>query len=432
MAWRMKYEKYASKPLERISCDTFRAYTAPITKNEKGPDMTRRADDARILIYSHDSFGLGHLRRCRTIAHALVERYKGLSVLILSGSPIIGSFDFKARVDFVRIPGVIKLHNGGYTSLALHIDIEQTLKMREAIIYHTAESFRPDIFLVDKEPPGLKGEVRSTLKLTKSLGAVNILGLRDVMDDPVLLQQEWERKNVEPVLQEDYDEIWVYGPRQMGSPLQGVGVATEIEEKLRYTGFLKRELPTDLQRPLAVKPEKPYILVTTGGGNDGEEVVDWVISACEQHTVDYNVLIVLGPFMPIELQEQFQQRVEQLAHVELLLFDNSLEFLINDAEGVVAMGGYNTFCEMLSFNKRALIIPRTKPRREQLIRAQKAALLGLVSVLRGDGERCSKAMAKALNALPHQSLPSEHLQPGMLEGLDSVADFVWQHIQHAE
>jgi predicted glycosyltransferase len=35
-----------------------------------------------------------------------------LSVLILSGSPIIGSFDFKSRVDFVRVPGVIKLKNG--------------------------------------------------------------------------------------------------------------------------------------------------------------------------------------------------------------------------------------------------------------------------------------------------------------------------------
>jgi predicted glycosyltransferase len=28
--------------------------------------------DKRVLIYSHDSFGLGHLRRCREIAHALV------------------------------------------------------------------------------------------------------------------------------------------------------------------------------------------------------------------------------------------------------------------------------------------------------------------------------------------------------------------------
>jgi len=41
--------------------------------------------DRRVLIYSHDTFGLGHLRRCRAIAHALVQPDPGLSVLILSG-----------------------------------------------------------------------------------------------------------------------------------------------------------------------------------------------------------------------------------------------------------------------------------------------------------------------------------------------------------
>ncbi len=90
----------------------------------------RRLGHARILMYSHDTFGLGHLRRCRTIAHALVEHFKGLHVLIISGSPIAGAFDFRARVDFVKIPSVIKLYNGEYTSIARHIDLQETLEMR--------------------------------------------------------------------------------------------------------------------------------------------------------------------------------------------------------------------------------------------------------------------------------------------------------------
>ena len=113
----------------------------------------------RVLIYSHDSFGLGHLRRCRAIACALVEQFPNLSVLILSGSPIIGNFDFPARVDFVRIPGVIKLRNGEYTSHSLDMDVEKTLELRSAIIRHAASIFDPHIFIVDKEPLGLRGEV---------------------------------------------------------------------------------------------------------------------------------------------------------------------------------------------------------------------------------------------------------------------------------
>ena len=135
--------------------------------NGHGPRGPGADDQAqyRVLIYSHDSFGLGHLRRCRTIAHSLVAHHKKLNVLILSGSPILGRFSFRSRVDFVRVPGIIKRRNGEYTSLNLDFHVEQTLALRASIIEHTARVFRPDLFLVDKEPLGLLGEVRSTLAL---------------------------------------------------------------------------------------------------------------------------------------------------------------------------------------------------------------------------------------------------------------------------
>ncbi|TMV44578.1 hypothetical protein FGG78_41350, partial [Thioclava sp. BHET1] len=158
--------------------------------------MKRRFEDARILMYSHDSFGLGHLRRCRTIAHALVEDYRGLNILIISGATIAGAYDYRSRVDFVKIPSVIKLRNGEYTSLESHRDLSETLKMRQSIIFHTAQSFEPDIFIVDKEPMGLQGEVEETLTYLKTRGTRLVLGLRDVMDAPHLLDAEWKRKDL--------------------------------------------------------------------------------------------------------------------------------------------------------------------------------------------------------------------------------------------
>jgi predicted glycosyltransferase len=96
-----------------------------------------------VLIYSHDSFGLGHIRRCRTIAHALAEAIPKLKVLIVSGSPIIGSFDFKTRVDFVRVPGIIKLRSGDYVPLGAHGSIQSTTALRSSLIRETATSFEP-------------------------------------------------------------------------------------------------------------------------------------------------------------------------------------------------------------------------------------------------------------------------------------------------
>ncbi len=76
----------------------------------------------RVLLYSHDSFGLGHVSRCRTIANAIVEADQSVSVLILSGSPVVGSYEFRSGVDFVRIPGVVKIDTGDYDSANLRIE----------------------------------------------------------------------------------------------------------------------------------------------------------------------------------------------------------------------------------------------------------------------------------------------------------------------
>ena len=384
---------------------------------------------ARILIYSHDSFGLGHLRRCREIAHAIVEDNPDASVLILSGSPIIGNFEFRSRVDFVRIPGVIKLRNGEYTSLKLPLAIEQTLAMRAAIIRHTAEAFQPDLFLVDKEPLGLRGEVRETLSYLNGLGVPCILGLRDVMDDPVALAEEWRRKQTVPALVDCYDAIWVYGLPNICRPLDGLDLPASVERRMVYTGYLPRDATADAPKVRLEKIRTPYILVTVGGGGDGEAIIDWVLRAYESDPdLPYPALLVLGPFMGSDHQNDFLDRADQLHNVEAITFDAHIEGLMAEAVGVVGMGGYNTFCEILSFDKRALIVPRTVPRLEQYIRARHAAELDLVRMLADDGVRPARKMATALRGLPQQPLPSAGVIPGLLEGRRNVAKLVRQWV----
>jgi len=377
---------------------------------------------ARVLIYSHDSFGLGHLRRCRTIAHALVARRKALSVLILSGSPIIGSFDFRTRVDFVRVPGVIKLRNGEYSSLSLHMDIGEVLRMRASIIQHTAEVFAPDLFIVDKEPLGLRGEIQGTLETLKTRGTRLVLGLRDVMDDPALLAEEWERKNALSALDTLYDDILVYGLPQVCDPLEGLGLSTSIRRKMTYTGYLESAPPDDSPGiPAATALPEPFILVTPGGGGDGEDLIDWVIGAYESDAnLPHPALIGFGPFMRPRRREQFRMRIARLHRVEAITFDARFENLMARAAGVVAMGGYNTFCEILTFDKPAVIVPRRRPRREQTIRASRAEQLGLVRMLSDERGRDRGAMAAALRAIASQPRPSDVVVPGLLEGLDNI------------
>src|SRR5829696_348662 len=387
-----------------------------------GPPFSRQSL-ARVLIYSHDTFGLGHLRRSRAIANALVSERPGVSVLIISGSPVIGNFEFGSGVDYVRIPGVTKLPDGDYRSLNLNVSIDDATELRETIILQTAETFRPDVFIVDKEPTGFRGEVVPALERLQQRGCRLVLGIRDVMDEPALLASEWERKGAVEALCRYYDEIWVYGLKDFYQPLDALELPPEVARRLTYTGYLRREVPQKSALSRYPKLTKsPFILVTTGGGGDGDELIDWVISAYEaEPELELPALIVFGPFVNRDRRRGFLERIARNSRLDAIAFDTKIELLMEKAAAIVAMGGYNTFCEILSLDKRALIVPRTHPRLEQHIRAVEAERLGLVRMLSEHrGMRDPRLMATALRALPDQQRPSDVYIPGLLDGLDAI------------
>lgn len=386
-------------------------------------DITR-LEHVRILMYSHDTFGLGHLRRCRAIAHAIVEQFKGVSVLIISGSQIAGAFDFRARVDFVKIPSVIKLYNGQYDSIGEYIEIEEILEMRKLIIQRTAEVFQPDIFIADKEPLGLKGELVPTLEMFQERGTSCVLGIRDVMDSPRLLKKEWEENKIIEQIERYYNRLWVYGPKDFWDPLTGFDISESLSERIRYTGFLDRDQPSSSHMEAATLPDR-YILVTAGGGGDGSVLMEQVIAAREHDpTLDFPLVMVLGPFMNTENRERIRQRVSQLKNVILVDFDNRMEVLIQNAEAIVGMCGYNTFCEAMAFDKKALFVPRMVPREEQYIRAKRASELQLCQMLTPDEAAQPSIMAQKLRDLPNMDLPSKRLSREDMTGLTSVCEDV--------
>ena len=395
--------------------------------------MTGTTRPKRVLLYSHDSYGLGHVSRCRTIANAIVEADSSMSVLILSGSPVIGSYEFRSGIDFVRIPGVVKqIDTGEYDSANLRVGVEHTMEMRTRIIRDTADIYRPDLFIVDKEPLGLRGEVLPALELLKARGVPLVMGLRDVMDDPAQLAAEWEHKNVVPALRDLYDEIWVYGLPHLCNPMAGIELPRSVTHKTVYTGYLRRDLPlhADIPHELEDNPG-PFILVTTGGGGDGVELIDWVLRAYEADpNIPYGAVIVFGPFMSAVARESFKERAARFSNLRTLTFTNNLGALMDRAAAVVSMGGYNTFCEILSFDKKAVIVPRTRPRLEQLIRAEAARHAGLVEMLDPDLSRDPLVMATALRQLPQQGLPSDAIVPGLLDGLPNVCRLVARSIAH--
>ncbi len=394
-------------------------------RTDSGSSLVTSQRGARILIYSHDTFGLGHLRRSRALANAIVEDRPGTSVIIISGSPVIGNFEFGSGVDYIRIPGVTKLPDGDYRSLNLNVNLDEAVGLRQALILQAAKAFQPDVFIVDKEPTGFRGEVVPALDYLQATGCRLVLGIRDVMDEPTLLVPEWERKGARAALIRYYDEVWVYGLKDVHQPLRALDLPEDVESRITYTGYLRRDVPPTPSLTKYPKITKqPFILVTTGGGGDGDDLIDWVISAYEADPdLEQPALILFGPFIDRDKRRSFVERIARQPKLDVMSFDNKIEWLMKKADAIVAMGGYNTFCEAMSFDKRTLIVPRTKPRLEQYIRAVEAERLGLVRMLSDYKEPATpERMAEALRSLCSQPRPSEVTIPGLLDGLDRVKE----------
>lgn len=321
-----------------------------------------------ILMYSHDTYGLGHIRRTMAIASQL--KCKGVNILILTGSPIVGRFEFPEQIDFVRVPGMIKRSNDLYVPHSIKIEPVHAMSIRQSIIDATAKSFRPDLFIVDKAPKGMKHEIMPTLEWMKQMKQTRtILGLRDIMDDSESTIKDWTDKGIYDVLENLYSEIWVYGHQEYYDPIQEYAIPESISKKMVFTGYIPRKIH-DRSSPEKRKNGKKLVVITAGGGGDGYPMMDAYLKALEKYNPqDFRTVMVTGPFMSKEQRLDLSTRAKNLS-VTFYHFYRRMEKLFSNADLVVSMGGYNTVCEILSHKQISLIVPRETPRLEQTIRAK--------------------------------------------------------------
>src|SRR5207245_1790144 len=180
--------------------------------------------------------------------------------------------------------------------------------------------------------------------------------------------------------------VWVYGDPAVYDPVREYTFAPDVAAKVRYTGYFDQRARFEFGRgngkdPAAVRglPPGRLALCLVGGGQDGAELAKAFVEA--ELPPDTNGLLVTGPCMPAGVRRRLVRSVASNPCRRVVSVVHEPTRLVGRADRVVAMGGYNTVYEVLSFDKPALIVPRVKPRREQLIRAERLQALGLVDVL---------------------------------------------------
>ena len=333
------------------------------------------AKAGRVLIYSHDTYGLGHLRRSLLVAEGLAAAPDPPTVMIATGSPRAQAFELPPGCDTLKLPAVTKTPSGNYRPRSLQVSLDELVRLRAEMLQAAVRSFQPDLILVDHSPVGMQGELWPLFHDLNKWTArpTVVLGLRDITDDAEAVRREWERSGAWEAIGGVYDRILVYGDPRLQTTAQDLRLPEQFPEKVKLVGYLARPIPQ-----VTPPPDQPIILVTTGGGGDGHHLLSGYLSFLEglQAPASFRSIVVTGPFLSGVRQQEVRTRCRALGHsVEVLSFTDRFEDILASASGVVAMAGYNTVVEILSAGVPALLVPRRKPRMEQSIRARRLAAL---------------------------------------------------------
>jgi predicted glycosyltransferase len=346
----------------------------------------------RVVIYSHDTFGLGNIRRMLEVARHLVQTSPEVSVLVLTGSPMLHAFRIPAGIDYVKLPCLARDTSGRYSARSLPLDLQQTVRLRANLIKSAIADFEPDVVLVDKKPFGVEDELAGVFEaLPRSPHRPRlVLLLRDILDSAEATRRIWQKNGCFEAIDAYYDEVLVVGSPSIFDLRREYAFPPFAAAKVRFCGYIAREAArrsrAEMRAALGIAARERLLLVTPGGGEDGARLVASCLEGLAQTRPAQRprTHIVFGPEMPQAERETLEAVARQLPQVSMQTFCDDMMSLIGAADVALTMGGYNTVCELLTSGRRAVIVPRTEPGHEQLLRAERMAVHGLLKMVHPD------------------------------------------------
>ena len=378
----------------------------------------------KILLYSHDTYGLGNIRRTLLLAENFQKQYPESSILIITGSPVIHAFRVPKGIDYIKLPSLDRVDAEKYKPLFLSGCSSEINNTRAAIIEKITLGFNPDLFIVDKRAAGINGELITALrKLRKANSRVKIiLGIRDILDAPEKTSRVLRENGSFDVMDRFYDEVWIYGLKEIFDTAKEYEFPQTIVQKTVYCGYLKRPVVSRIQSNGMFK-----VLVTTGGGGDGSRMIETYLEGLAATPGKFPIFsrIIFGPQMPDEIRASLISRFGRLSNTNFSDFEPDLTSRYAEADLVLSMAGYNTVCELLSHRKRAILVPRSEPVREQLIRAELLQKFGIFDMINPTELTAKRLMRKVVGALESKKAKFPFFD---LDGLPRINTRIKKHL----
>jgi predicted glycosyltransferase len=361
----------------------------------------------KIALYSHDAMGLGHFRRNLLLARRFLDSPMVSQALLVAGTPEVSAFPLPLGVNCLTLPALRKNANGSYAPRSGG-RLSDLIELRSRTLFSALRTFGPDVLVVEKHPRGILCELEPILAWLSGRARL-VLGLRDILDAPEAVSREWTREESFAAIREYFDALWIYGDPSLYDPRREYRFPPDIAEKTRFVGYLDptvrlREEEARLPRELGDMGKAGLALCLVGGGQDGASLARRFARALPPGLAG---VIITGPFMPPEDHRKLRRLTDRNADLRVIPFTLSPGAVLRRADRVVSMGGYNTVCEVLVAGKPLLVVPRIRPREEQMIRASRLAELGLLSLMHPDRMTTADLSRWIRTPVPPSMVPQE-------------------------
>lgn len=393
----------------------------------------------RMMMYSQDGLGLGHMRRTTSIANQIVRARSDAAILTMADSRLGQFFESSANHDYLKLPSIVKAGPGDWRAVSLPLSFEAVSGMRRELIRSAVVSYQPHVLLVDHMPHGAMGELLPTLEALRATGANTkiVLGLRDILDSPEIVRRRWEVEGAYEAIERYYDCVLAYGKREVFDLAEQYGFSASVRDRIHYTGYVCTPQTARYTARVRAKylssgdTQTKLIVAMAGGGADAYPMMRALVDALPAISARQKVYlaIVAGPFMPPEQRRDLETRTRGLPARVSMSVNDTLSY-IEAADLTIAMAGYNTTMEILRSGKRAIQIPRRGPSAEQRMRTRLFAERGWVEMIDPDDLNTETLVSTVCGALERGPRMNAENRPDV-DGVANAADALLAMMQSA-
>lgn len=328
----------------------------------------------RVLFYVQHLLGIGHIARASLVASALAE--DGFDVTMVTGGLPVPGFPGPGIRHVRLMPEVTSRE--GFSGLqdinGTVLDGDGERQRMEQLLAVLGEA-RPDIVITEAFPFGrrqMRFELLPFLDAIRAMRPKPLLfaSIRDILQ---VNKKPGRDEETVALVREHFHRVLVHGDRNLTRIEDTFPLASEIADKILYTGLVAPAAPVP-------SPEQYRVVVSAGGGAVGQKLLNAAVAARSLMASPGRWCVITGPNLDTASFDALASQSD--GDMDVFRFRSDFRQLLGSADLSISQAGYNTVCDVLRAGCGSLLVPfAAGGETEQTARAVKLQELGLAQYI---------------------------------------------------